>query len=580
MRFVRVPIILCTATAVAAAACQLDDPGDPASGREASATAALAAADDGCPWAPTVAITPATIPPTAAGVPVTLDVAVTNPNPAACAPLGFEVDILDTGLLFDPRPVGPILVGLPSHPPPVLTVASGATGHLQVTATAPASADGGDVIPVNILVSQPRTPPPPPPAPLPPPPAQVAAPSVAFPVAAAPGCQVSTSHELMITSVSVVDDPVRTVFTPGSRDPRNGVWSFKHLVEGLARTPADAPAVVEAMLTTFTSPEIINGFTVAARPGVQSQVLAAWPRTADGALDLARAPLHLQAIVNRFDLRNLAAGDAGEGRFVFAFDLGAGTGGGPPPQATVIFEYKLPAASALEAWVWAEAFHALGRLPFGELYNAALALITEQFARHGARPGHPNGSAINAVRTNEIPFGDNALWELREFHLSASSGRLEPAIVDLTPDLGFNHTAALAAFITANQAQILADAHTVPATLGGQPFAAGAVFNNLLTWFAPGVDSEARHHFAINTCNGCHGIQETGTVFLHLTPRTPGTEAARSRWLTGTVVDDPATGLPRSFDDLGRRKADLKAAVCGAGMPSLDLLSRGIRRVH
>ena len=75
----------------------------------------------------------------------------------------------------------------------------------------------------------------------------------------------------------------------------------------------------------------------------------------------------------------------------------------------------------------------LGRLPFGELYNAALQFITERFVRRGARPGHPNGSAIHAVRTNEVPFGDNGLWELREFHLSARSGRLEPATVELPP---------------------------------------------------------------------------------------------------------------------------------------------------
>jgi hypothetical protein len=383
----------------------------------------------------------------------------------------------------------------------------------------------------------------------------------------------------MITNVSVVDDPVRTVFDATSRDPRNGAWTFKHLAEGVARTPQDAPAMIEAMLTTFTSPQTVNGFTVAARPGMQTQILAGWPRTADGKLDLAKAPVHLQAIVNRFDLRNLASGDAGEGRFVFAFDL-APVPGGPPPQATIIFEYKLPAAHDLDVLLWAESFHLLGRMPFGELYNTALQAITERFVHRGARPDHPNGSAINAVRTNEVPLGDNGLWELREFHLSPTSGRLEPAALALTPDFGFDRSDALAAYITANQPQILAETHTVPEVLNGQPFQAGAVFNNLTTWFAPGVDSEARHHFAINTCNGCHSAQETGTAFLHLVPRAPGTEAQRSRWLTGTVVDDPLTGAPRSFDDLGRRKADLKAIVCHGGMPPTDKLRKGISRVH
>jgi hypothetical protein len=586
MNQVRLPIIIGALTAAFAAGCQLAEAGGGSAGDPAPTTASTASAltaDDPCAWAATVAVTPSTIPATLAGVPVKLDVAVTNATGASCAPLDFEIDVQDTGLVFDPRPVPAVLVVTPNSPPrtrpPVLTLAGGATGHLTVTATAPASADAGDVFPIDIVVAAPRTAPPPPPAPLPPPPPQVAAPTIPFTVAAAPGCQVSTSHELMIRSVSVVDDPVRTVFAPASRDPRSGAWSFKHLVEGIARTPAAAPAMVEAMLTSFTAPAIINGFTVAARPGVQSQVLATWPRTADGALDLARAPLHLQAIVSRLDLRNLAAGDAGEGRFVFAFDLPAPTTpGAAPPQATIIFEYKLPASRPEDVVAWANAFHLLGSLPFGEPYNAVLQLITERFVHRGARPGHPNASAISAVRTNEIPFGDNGLWELREFHL-ARSGDLQSSTVELTPDGSFNNTAALAGYITANQAQILADKHTVPALLDGQPFAGGAIFNRLDTWFAPGIDNEARHHFAINTCNGCHGAAETGTVFLHLVPRAPGAEADRSRWLTGTVVDDPATGAPRSFDDLGRRKADLAAIVCRRPGISVDL-AQGIRRVH
>lgn len=575
---VRLPIIAGAVAASTIAACQLDGaaPAPESEPETASATGAVTAGE--CVWAATVAVTPSTIPATAAGVPVVLDLAVTNPNPAGCPPLDYEVDIADTGLLFDPRPRPALVIAPPIIP--VLTVASGATEHFKVTATAPASSDAGDVIPVNLAVVEPLPPPAPPPAPPPPPPNRVGAPSIPFTVAAQPGCQVSTSHELMIRDVSVVDDPVRTVFDPSSRDPRNGVWSFKHLAEGIAKTPRDAPAMIEAMLTSFTVPQTINGFTVAVRPGLQSQVLAVWPRTADGALDLARAPLHLQAIVNRIDLRNLAAGDAGEGRFVFAFDLTA-VPGAPPPQATIIFEYKLPAAHEIDVLAWATAFHTLGKLPFGEGYNALLSLITEGFARRGARPGRPNGSAISAVRTNEIPFGDNGLWELREFHLSAATRRLEPATVELTPDLSFNHSAALAAFITANQAQIIADKFDVPAQLDGQPFRAGANFNDLTTWFAPGVDSEARHHFAVNTCNGCHGAQETGTGFLHLVPRPAGGEAPRSRWLTGTVVDDPVTGAPRTFDDLGRRKADLKSIVCPrSGTAPLELLQKGIQRVH
>jgi hypothetical protein len=338
--------------------------------------------------------------------------------------------------------------------------------------------------------------------------------------------------------------------------------------------------MVEAMLSSFASPQTINGFTVAARPGMQSQILASWPRTPTGKLDLSRAPLRLLAIVSRLDLRDLERGDAGEGRFVFAFDL-APVPSAPPPEATIIFEYKLPAARERDVVRWAGSFHALGSLPSGESYNAALQAITERFVRHGARPGHPNGSAINAVRTNEIPFGDNNLWELRELRLSRLSGRLEPAPLELTPDLGFHQSSTLAAFINANQAQIIAGTHTVPRSFGGQRFQAGAMLNDLGTWLAPGVDSEARHQFALGTCNGCHAAQETGTLFLHLQPRPAGQPSRRSRWLTGLVVDDPVTGAPRLFDDLGRRKADLQSIVCrDPAALSLEHVRKGTSRVH
>jgi hypothetical protein len=390
-------------------------------------------------------------------------------------------------------------------------------------------------------------------------------------------CSINTSRELMIKSTTVVDDPVRTRFNPGSSDPRNGVWTFKHLVESMAPSPAAAPAMVEAALTGIATPQVINGFSVAGRPGMQSIILDNWPRTANGELDLAQAPLRLQAIVNRFDLRNLANGDGGEGRFVFAFESF-----GFPLQATLILEYKLPASSDADVKGWADAFHGLGALRFGESYNAALQTITEAFAGRGARPGRPNGSALNAMRTNEISFGDNSVWEMRELRLSSTSGLLEPVPVELTPDESFNFSSTLASFITANQTAIIAEQHTVPATFQSQPFQAGAIFNQLSTWFAGSVNNEARHHFALNTCNGCHSLDEAGVVFLQINPRFFNGEASLSGFLTGTTVFDPVTGQPRNFNDLARRNADLKSIVCPApGLAASPAnLRKGISRVH
>jgi hypothetical protein len=49
-------------------------------------------------------------------------------------------------------------------------------------------------------------------------------------------------------------------------------------------------------------------------------------------------------------------------------------------------------------------------------------------------------------------------------------------------------------------------------------------------------------------------------------------------------VFDPATNQPRTFNDLGRRNADLKAIVCpnsavAAGTPQTSL-RKGVSRVH
>jgi hypothetical protein len=494
------------------------------------------------------------------GVPATIDVALTNHNPTSCPPITFMVGFFasDSRMTTDPPP----FEFVPSAPVP-----SGTTGHFTVTVTPTPFTDPGSVISLGFQVREPIT-------------GFVDEGVFDFTVTEPVGCHVTTSHELMIKRLSVVDDPVRTVFDPASSDPRNGVWTFKHLVENIAPTAADAPAMVESMLRSFTTPQTVNGFHVAARPGMQDLILDRWPRAADGKLDLAQAPLRLETIVNRFDLRDLANGDAGEGRFMFGFIDPIGN----PFQATMILEYKLPAASDQDALGWARSFHALGALPFSEDYNAALQAITERFVGRGARPDHPGGSAFTALRTNEVDFGDNQTWELRSFQRSPASGLLEPAPLALTPDASFNDTSTLASYINANQTAILADRHTVPAVFAGQPFQAGAIFNVLGTWFAPEVDNEARHHFALNTCNGCHSLDETGTFFLQIFPRGLGGETAPSGFLAGITVPDPVTGQPRTFNDLARRNADLKAIVCAdpaaLSGPLNAKLRKGIQRVH
>jgi hypothetical protein len=324
--------------------------------------------------------------------------------------------------------------------------------------------------------------------------------------------------------------------------------------------------MTEQVLRSFLTNQTVNGFTVAARPAMQQIVLDNWPRTANGALDLDHAPVTLQAIVNRIDIRDLSIGSGGEGRFVF----GVNSFFNRALEFTIIFEYNLPARTEQDVLDWANLWHGLGSHPFpSEEYNAALEAITRRFTSRNASPESVNGSALLSFRTNEIALSFQ--WELRQFDLSPETGLFRQVPLADNPDLGFNGTQTFANFVNQNAEKIIAVVpggfgNTVPAQFEGSSFQAGSVFNNLIQWSAPGInDPEARFHASMNTCNGCHG-PETGSGFLQISPRglnfPPGGEAALSPFIAGTTVVDPFTGQFRTLNDLGRRKADLTSLVC------------------
>jgi hypothetical protein len=435
--------------------------------------------------------------------------------------------------------------------------------------------------------------------------------ALSFELSAPTGCFVTTRRELMITDVSVVDDPVRTagminptggfgggtagsggdggdsgvitgdagtitvagaggsVAVPPSPKlaadaPQTaGVWSFGYLMRQMAPTSAQAPAMTLALFSHWLTDQKVNGFTVSARPAMQQQLLDIWPKTATGELDLDQSPLTLQAIVNRVDIRNVAEGNAGEGRFVFGVN-----GNINFQQFTVIVEYSLPAKTQQDVTDWANRWHALASQPFpSEDYNAALEAITRRFTDRNAAPNAVNGSALAELRTNEIALSLSFQWELRAFALG-KTGLFDEIPVAETPDNQFNGTSTFADFVNQNAAAIIAEvpgqnAHTVPLTFEGQAFQAGSVLNQQFDWSGPNItSSDARFHASSNTCNGCHS-PETGTfAFLMVTPRFPGSEAQLSPFLTGTVVQDQFTGQNRTINDLSRRKADLAALVC------------------
>jgi hypothetical protein len=398
---------------------------------------------------------------------------------------------------------------------------------------------------------------------------------------------VDPPRELMITDVGVVEDPART-YNPctGAGTPM-GAWTFGKLMTEMANEPAtgiNPSDFTLHWLQQWNMNLVINNFTVANRSvGLNDLILNPWPKLADGRLDLAQAPFRLLAIVNRIDLRGSTAygsGDAGEARLVF----GLLRCSPPPPwtevqQFTVIFEYGIRKSSCPAVRDWAQQWHALGTIVLASApYNAALQAITDQFTLRDAdwsKP--PNRNALNQLRTNEFalmgPAAD-AFWQLREFRICGDAGvcgfgQLEEVTVAQTPDVSFqgfsNKRSLLDGFVNANESAILAGTNIIPLQLPpSTPFRAGDIQpSGPFTWDPGGItNSEARHDFALATCNGCH-TRETGTKFLHISPRNAGSPAALSDFLTGLnqPKTDPVSGVSRTFHDLLDRQGKLDAAA-------------------
>ncbi len=396
--------------------------------------------------------------------------------------------------------------------------------------------------------------------------------------ASAQSCVVDREKELLIRDLSVVEDCCRTnAACPAlcAADQR-GVWTFKHMIEGLAGTtdPVVLHKFVINWLDEWMADQSVNGFTAPSRTQIDSFLIQPWLAASGGSLlDMNLAPFRLLAIVNRLDLRKVpsgyATGNAGEARFVFGVTriddpISA-------PSFTVIFEYGIQAATCTDVKNWAADWHALGSMKFGPKFNVALQKITSRFTDIGRNKSKPNGSAINQVRSNEVEL--NLPWELREFRLTPSIGQtavspLEQVTVKETPDRNtINGTRLLASFINTNEAAILNGTIVVPDTFQGQNFLGGSSFNDIDFWSAPRINNnQARHLFSLNTCNACHGA-ETNTGFLQVFPRSPGDRAGIAGFLGGEdglgidVTDPVDLVTERHFNDLARRAKDLCSVI-------------------
>jgi hypothetical protein len=431
-------------------------------------------------------------------------------------------------------------------------------------------------------------------------------PKIGFPFPGPPPPPPDIAKSLMITDLSVVEDNSRTGNPCSGAGAPMGKWSFGYLMTQMANQPQTGitPSLfVRRWLGRWESAQQINDQAVPARLPIRDRIIIPWENASGGpgaALDLAKAPFRLLAIVNRIDLRDNFAyggggGSAGEARFVF----GALDANCQPLPFTVIFEYGVRKANCTALKAWGQQWANLSTMGFGAGFNTALEAITEQFAKAGADPTKlPNRSALNQLRTNEIALG--VPWQIREFTIDSTSviGHLTSSTVKQTPQSSFNHQTIIADYVNANIPAILADKHVVPAMFPGiTPFLGGEspISPPRAAWDGPNppggppaiANRNARFHMSFNTCNGCHGGEtfRNGAPFLftHIAPRPAGAPSALSEFLKGgPPVTDPVDGVPsRNFNDLARRQVELqKVLSLNCGFPFGELFFSPLRMVH
>lgn len=381
-------------------------------------------------------------------------------------------------------------------------------------------------------------------------------------------------HSLVITDPAVIKDPTRTLFFNGSTwvGKDDGVWTFGYLMRQMANqsvtgvTPEDfTKKWLEIWLTNVD----INGDRSQARTGMQN-VINNWPKiTGTTNLDLNKAPFNLTAIINRVDLKgNTGYGgtlnglSAGEGRFVFTLINGGGT-------FNVIFEYGYNFKKEAPLRAYQQKWASLKDKAFGSVdYNKTLEELTGKFTNAKGNLNKPNQNCINQIRTNEVAFGS---WELREFHLDATSHLLKQVSPNREPQDKYNakldnaDVRFLANWVNTHSGKISTAAFDPQlASASSKNPGANKIWDGIPTpATAPPVpgfitNDDDRFDLSINTCSGCHG-SESGSGFTHIDANSNLSPFLNGGGFNQTVSVTDGAGRPngspkvRKFNDLDNR---------------------------
>jgi hypothetical protein len=294
---------------------------------------------------------------------------------------------------------------------------------------------------------------------------------------------------------------------------------------------------------------------------------------------------------------------------------------------TVILEYGVFRGDQNGVLDWAKKWHALSQLPWDgpglSQYLTDLEAITDSVVRRNAAPTRKNGSALLRIRTNESP--DNAIWDLREFEWQTATCRpanstaclLKASTVKQTPAGFVNDSFNLGRWFSANRSFILErdffdgrrnvpnlfpsnSGYVNPLTFSGARAVVDTTFGSapqdglsfaghwkIRNMQQTAENIQARHLLSLGTCNGCHGVRETGTSFAHVQARHRNEPSVLSTFLTGydpntsepVFVPDPvAPEVTRFFHDLQARNEDMANFLFWG--PTAQLSFQPSMRVH